>query len=458
VAAESVFNTIVGTKSKHFQGGGLPSVVSSVMAEMNPEIVNATFVNAVTANAATVNATMLETRNMANRLYLDWNATAPMRGEARKALLAALEAIGNPSSIHAEGRLARRLVEEAREHVAALVGAEPQNVVFTSGGTEANMLVLSPGDGSPARRIDRLLVSAVEHPSVLAGGRFPAPLVERIPVSAHGLLDIAALERRLATLAAEGAARPLVSVMLANNETGVLQPLPAIADAVHRAGGLMHADAVQAAGRIPLDINAMSADFLTISGHKIGAPKGVGAVIKRARRLELVPLVTGGGQERGARAGTENVAAIAGFGAAAVAARRNMAVEAARMRQLRDRLEEGLRAATPGAVVFGAGVERLPNTTLVALEGIKAETAVIAFDLEGVAVSSGAACSSGKVAPSHVLAAMGVAPDLARGAIRVSLGSATTENDVESFLRAWIGVSGALLNRAGGRNVQAAAV
>jgi cysteine desulfurase len=235
--------------------------------------------------------------------------------------------------------------------------------------------------------------------------------------------------------------------MVANNETGAVQPVSAIADLVHQAGGLLHVDAVQAAGKIPCNINALGADFLTLSGHKIGAPKGVGALIRRERALELAPLITGGGQERGSRAGTENVAAIAGFGAAALAASRSFEVDATRMRQLRDRLEQGLRATTPTVVIFGAEVERLPNTTLLTLPGMKAETAVIAFDLEGVAVSSGSACSSGKVAPSHVLAAMGVGSDLARGAVRVSLGAATTENDVERFLRAWINVSGALLSK-----------
>ena len=382
---------------------------------------------------------------MTERLYLDWNATAPMRAEARAAFLAAQDVWGNPSSVHAEGRAARRLVEEARENVARLVGAETQNVVFTSGGTEANMLALASGDGTRGRRFDRLLVSSVEHPSVLSGGRFPAARVEKLPVSADGLVDLEALARRLGDASGQGPV--FASVMVANNESGVVQPVADIAGLVRQAGGLLHADAVQAVGRISCEINALGADLLTLSGHKIGAPKGVGALVKRERAIELVPLVTGGGQERGSRAGTENVAAIAGFGAAAAAVLREQEAEAARMRQLRDYLEEGVRAATPTAVIFGAGVARLPNTTLVALPGTKAETAVIAFDLQGVAVSSGAACSSGKVAPSHVLAAMGVAPDLARGAIRVSLGPTTTKNDIERFLRTWINVSGALLNK-----------
>ena len=379
-------------------------------------------------------------QTMTERIYLDWNASAPLRQEARAAALAALETTGNASSIHLEGRAARRLVEQAREKVAALVGAEPRGVVFTSGGTEANMLALVPATGETAR--DKLLVSAIEHPSVLAGGRFPARAVERLPVTARGEVDLAALERRLAAL--EG--RALVSLMLANNETGVVQPISQAARVVHAAGGALHVDAVQAAGRIPCDINALGADLLTLSGHKIGAPKGVGALIGRAGALNLLdPLIKGGGQERNLRAGTENVAAIAGFGVAAAAAREGLGTERARMAALRDRLEGRLQAASPEVVIFGAAAERLPNTTLFAAPGMKAETAVIAFDLEGIAVSSGAACSSGKVQPSHVLAAIGVPAQLARAAVRVSLGPSTTEAQIERFIEAWIKVSGALV-------------
>jgi cysteine desulfurase len=379
-------------------------------------------------------------QTMTERIYLDWNASAPLRQEARAAALAALETTGNASSIHVEGRAARRLVEQAREKVAALVGAEPRGVVFTSGGTEANMLALVPATGETAR--DKLLVSAIEHPSVLAGGRFPARAVERLPVTARGEVDLAALERRLAAL--EG--RALVSLMLANNETGVVQPISQAARVVHAAGGALHVDAVQAAGRIPCDINALGADLLTLSGHKIGAPKGVGALIGRAGALNLLdPLIKGGGQERNLRAGTENVAAIAGFGVAAAAAREGLGTERARMAALRDRLEGRLQAASPEVVIFGAAAERLPNTTLFAAPGMKAETAVIAFDLEGIAVSSGAACSSGKVQPSHVLAAIGVPAQLARAAVRVSLGPSTTEAQIERFIEAWIKVSGPLV-------------
>ena len=379
---------------------------------------------------------------MTDRIYLDWNATAPLRPQARAAALAALDSSGNPSSVHAEGRAARRLIEEAREKVAALVAAEPRNVVFTSGGTEANMLALTPASGPDGKAPDRLLISALEHPSVLAGGRFAAAAVQRVPATGDGRIDLAALADALAAL--EGR-RALVSLMLANNETGVVQPVSEAARLTHEAGGVLHVDAVQAAGRIPCDINAIGADLLTLSGHKIGALKGVGAVVRRDAAVPFpAPLIRGGGQERGARAGTENVAGIAAFGAAAAAALVDLGAEAGDMRALRDRFEAGLRSASPDIVVFGAGAERLPNTTLFALNGMKAETAVIAFDLEGVAVSSGAACSSGKVQPSHVLAAMGVPPELARAAVRVSLGPTTTQSEIDRTIQAWIRISSSI--------------
>jgi cysteine desulfurase len=379
---------------------------------------------------------------MTDRIYLDWNATAPLRPQARAVALAALDSSGNPSSVHAEGRAARRLIEEAREKVAALVAAEPRNVVFTSGGTEANMLALTPASGPDGKAPDRLLISALEHPSVLAGGRFAAAAVQRVPATGDGRIDLAALADALAAL--EGR-RALVSLMLANNETGVVQPVSEAARLTHEAGGVLHVDAVQAAGRIPCDINAIGADLLTLSGHKIGALKGVGAVVRRDAAVPFpAPLIRGGGQERGARAGTENVAGIAAFGAAAAAALVDLGAEAGDMRALRDRFEAGLRSASPDIVVFGAGAERLPNTTLFALNGMKAETAVIAFDLEGVAVSSGAACSSGKVQPSHVLAAMGVPPQLARAAVRVSLGPTTTQSEIDRTIQAWIRISSVL--------------
>jgi cysteine desulfurase len=371
---------------------------------------------------------------MPERVYLDWNATAPMRPEARAACVEALDVTGNPSSVHAEGRAVRRLVEQARAQVAALVGAEPGNVIFTSGGTEANMLALTPAMEVAADKAPRdlLLVSAIEHPSVGHGGRFPRHQVGAVPVTAAGVVDLDMLRRML-----KPGAHVLVSVMLANNETGVVQPIREVAEIVHAAGGLLHVDAVQGPGRVNIDMKALGADLVALSAHKLGGPKGAGALILREGLHIADPLIRGGGQERGARAGTENVAAIAGFGAAAEIARQNLVLEQRRMSELRNRLEASLRARSPDVIIFGAESARLPNTSLFAVPGMRAETAVIAFDLEGIAVSSGAACSSGKVQPSHVLAAMGVDRALARGAVRVSLGHSTTENEVERFLKAW---------------------
>lgn len=376
---------------------------------------------------------------MSERAYLDWNASAPLRLEARAAMMAALDQVGNPSSVHHEGRTARHLVEQARERVAALVGAEPRNVVFTSGGTEANMMALSPALETPENRagFDRLMISAVEHASVRVGGSFASSEIEEIPATGDGMVDIGALERRLAELQRQGARPPLVSIMAANNETGVIQPVEAAAAVVHGAGSVLHVDAVQAVGRIPFDISGSGADVLTVSAHKLGGPQGVGALIKRSAALHLAkPLLRGGGQERGTRAGTENVAGIAGFGAAAASAMATMAADGERMRSLRDRLEAGL-AGGP-TVVFGRHAERLPNTSLFAAPGLRAETALINLDLDGFAVSSGSACSSGKVAASHVLAAMGVPENLSSGAIRLSIGPATSENEIDLFLKAWM--------------------
>jgi cysteine desulfurase len=377
---------------------------------------------------------------MPDRVYLDWNATTPLRPEARQAMAAAWEMAGNPSSVHAEGRQARRLVEDARAAVSAAVAARPQDVVFTSGGTEANALALTPGlrrgAGEPTRR---LLVSAIEHTSVLSGGRFSPEAIGTIQVTGSGLIDIDHLRKLV------GAGQPaLVSVMLANNETGALQPVGEVADIVHEAGGLLHVDAIQALGKIPFDIKVMKADLVTLSAHKIGGPKGVGALVLAEEVQGLEPLLRGGGQELGRRAGTENVAGVAAFGAAVRAAMASLEGDAARLRGLRDRLEAGLKQ-TPDMIVFSEDVPRLPNTTLFTVPGLKAETAVIGFDLGGIAVSSGSACSSGKVQPSHVLEAMGVGKELAQGAVRLSLGWSTTETDIDLALQAWRKLSDALL-------------
>ncbi len=369
---------------------------------------------------------------MTSRVYLDWNATAPLRPEARAAMVAALDCIGNPSSVHAEGRAARRIVEDARAAIAAATGAQPRNVVLTSGGTEANALALMPGVRRGASRpLRRVLVSAIEHPSVLAGGGFASEAMVAVPVTGTGTVD---LEQLRALLAETGPA--LVSVMLANNETGAIQPVAEIAALTHAAGGLLHVDAVQALGKIDCNINALDCDLLVVSSHKIGGPKGAGALILAEDVVLPAALIRGGGQERGRRAGTENVIAAAGFGAAVTATIAAMDADVSRMWQLRDKLEAGIKAVE-NTVIFAEGQPRLPNTTLFAAPGIKAETAVIGFDLEGVAVSSGSACSSGKVQPSHVLAAMGIPPALAGGAIRLSLGWLTTPEDVETCIQVW---------------------
>src|SRR6266849_9480025 len=296
---------------------------------------------------------------MADRVYLDWNATAPLRREAREAMTAAMDLSGNPSSVHAEGRQARKLVEDARAAIAGAVGALPRNVIFTSGGTEANALALTPGlrraSGPP---VQKLVVSAIEHASVLSGGRFPTEAISTVGVTRSGLLD---LERLRVTL--DGMPPSLVSVMLANNEAGAVQPVEQAAEIVHSAGGLLHVDAIQAFGKIPFDFNAMKADLVTLSAHKIGGPKGVGALVLAEGVLGLEPLLRGGCQERGHRAGTENVAGIAGFGAAARAAMGTREGDTIRLESLRNRLERGLRETT-GAIVFSGDVPRLPNTTL----------------------------------------------------------------------------------------------
>jgi cysteine desulfurase len=368
------------------------------------------------------------------RAYLDYNATAPLRPEARTAMVAALDATGNASSVHGEGRAARKIVEAARAEVAALVGAEAKTVTFTSGGTEANTTVLTPewSFAGKARRFDLLLHGATEHPSVTAGGRFAPGAIRAIPVNAEGVIDLAALKTMLAEGEGQGQ-RALVSVMLANNETGTIQPVTEVAEIAHAHGALVHADAVQAAGRTPINIAKLGVDALTLSAHKIGGPQGAGAIVRASDDWTFASLLTGGGQEKRHRAGTENVAAIAGFGAAARAATADLG-NAPTLAGWRNRLTD---IVGPKAVVFSATASRLPNTLCFAIPGLPAETLLIALDLAGVAVSSGSACSSGKVSPSHVLAAMKVPPALAKCAIRISLGWASTEADLDLFATAW---------------------
>jgi cysteine desulfurase len=348
---------------------------------------------------------------MRHDIYLDHNATAPLSAEVADAMCSALRQTGNASSVHAFGRRQRQRIEEARAEVATLAGVPAQNVVFTAGGTEANNLALR-GTGC-----ERVLVSAIEHPSVLQA----ADNAGQLSVTADGIVDLDNLKEMLAS----GSGRPLVSVMLANNETGVIQPIDRIAEIVGQAGGLLHCDMVQAAGRLTLDEFPVA--MASLSAHKIGGPQGVGALVFR-RHVDLAPVIRGGGQERGRRAGTENVAGIVGFGVAARLARQHLAANG-HIDRLRDAMEDRVRTVFPDAVIFGEAATRLPNTSCFAIPGLKAETQIMALDLAGIAVSAGSACSSGKVHESHVLRAMGVPSDLAHCAIRVSYGAGNDETD-----------------------------
>jgi cysteine desulfurase len=351
--------------------------------------------------------------------YLDYNATAPVRPEVADAVAAALGQTGNPSSVHQAGRAARRVLERARESVAALVSAPPAAVVFTSGGTEANNQALQSVIGPR-------LVSAIEHDSVLAA----APEAVRIAVDRQGVIDLGKLAEQLET------ARPaLVSVMLANNETGVLQPIGEVVAATRRHGALVHCDAVQAAGKIPIDVKELGVEFMTLSAHKLGGPQGVGALVF-GPGVEPKALLGGGAQERRWRPGTENLPGIVGFGRACELAMADLDWPA-RVGSLRDRLEAEIRAMAPEARVLGAGAPRLANTSCLTMPGVASQIQLIELDLAGIAVSAGSACSSGKIGPSHVLAAMGVAPEEAQSAIRVSLGWASTEADVDRLVAAW---------------------
>jgi cysteine desulfurase len=366
-----------------------------------------------------------------DRAYLDHNASAPLLEAARSAMLAALGIDGNPSSVHAEGRAARRLVETARRQVASLVGGRSDHVVFTSGATEAAATLLTPAwrMGRGPLRVSRLFVTAADHPCILCGGRFPAAAVTILAVDRDGLVDLAALDAALSAHD-QDSGMAMVAIHAANNETGVIQPMAEVGRIARAARALVVVDAVQAAGRIPLDISDGSADFLILSSHKIGGPKGAGAIVGASDLLMPLPLVPGGGQEKGHRSGTENVAAIAGFGAAAEEALAGL-VDMAAVAALRDGMETAIRAIAPGATIFGDRAPRLPNTTFFDLPGMKAETAQIAFDLAGVALSAGSACSSGRVGPSHVLKAMGQGDQAS--ALRVSIGRSTGEREISMF-------------------------
>ncbi|MEP9353178.1 cysteine desulfurase family protein [Xanthobacter sp. KR7-65] len=382
-------------------------------------------------------ATALGAAAVRTRAYLDHNATSPLRPQARAALVAALDAGGNASSVHAEGRAARTRIEAARAEVARLVGSPPRAVVFTSGATEAAALALHPAVeiAGRARPCQVLLASAVEHPAVLRGHRFADDAVEILPVDGAGRLDLDALALAIARHRATGR-RPMLALMAANNETGVIQPVAQAAALVHAADGIVFCDAVQAAGRIAVDMTALGADFLALSAHKLGGPPGIGALVAAGPDHRTAPLLSGGGQERSRRAGTENGPAICGFGAAASAARASLDAETVRLAGLRDRLERAVLASVAGAGVVASGVDRLPNTSMLTFAGLRAETLVIALDLAHLSVSAGSACSSGKVGASHVLAAMGLPDDEAAGAIRLSLGWSSTDADVDAVVTA----------------------
>lgn len=368
-----------------------------------------------------------------SRSYLDHNATTPLHPAARAAMVAAFEAYGNPSSIHAEGRAARAIIDDARRAVAALTDVGADDVIFTSCGTEALNIVLTPEmtrDGMPC---EYLLMGAGEHPAVLAGHRF-GERAETVPLDGDGVLDLGSLRSALDRLAGK---RVMLALQAANNETGVLQPVRAAAEMVHAAGGFVVCDAVQAAGKIACDIRSFGADALAISAHKFGGPKGVGALCFGPSAHHLSRgVVRGGGHERGLSAGTENIVGIAGMGAAGARAEHDRLAESGAVAERRQAVEAVIRATLPDAVIFGDGVERLPNTVCAAAPGYHAQVLLMNLDLNGVAISAGSACAAGKVKPSHVLTAMGVRPSLAASAFRVSLGWTTSDADIEAFASA----------------------
>lgn len=378
------------------------------------------------------------------RTYLDHNAGAPLLAEARDAMLAALARTGNASSVHAEGRAQRKAIEDARAVVAAHFDCAPRQIVFTSGATEAANHALCPRlsvAGSPVHA-SLLYASAIEHPCVLSGGRFLADSIRHLPVTEGGVIDLASLEAALGGHDHDAGA-PMVAIMLANNETGVVQPVAAIAQIVRANRGFLVVDAVQALGKLPFALADLGAHFVLLSAHKIGGPHGAGALVLADPAVRPEPLLKGGGQENYHRAGTENVAAIAGF-SAAVASLSDRLPQIERIRRLRDSIEDGLDTISREAgnrvgepVFFGAGEERLANTSCFAVAGVRAETALISLDLAGIALSSGSACSSGRITKSHVLAAMGVGDELASSALRLSLGWDSGETDAGRFLAAW---------------------
>ena len=369
---------------------------------------------------------------MTEQVYLDYNASAPLCMQAKQAMIAAMDVAGNPSSVHASGRAARKIVDHARRTIADLLGGDSERIIFTSGGTEANNLALNGLEDVT------VFTSAVEHPSVIEA----RPDAKRIPVDANGVIDLTALEEMLKD-ASEAEQKVLVSVMLANNETGVIEPVAKVGLLAREYGAKVHCDAVQALGRLPVDMGRLLVDMVSVSAHKIGGPKGVG-VLAIAPGVMLAPQIRGGGQEKYRRGGTENVIGIAGFEAAAKRAEANMA-KMADIAALRDRLETELASEAPELLIAGRGTERLVNTSCLILPGMPGETQVMALDLAGVAISSGSACSSGKVRESHVLKEMGV--DEPGSAIRVSLGLESTNEDIDTFVRVWSRMRGNVARR-----------
>jgi cysteine desulfurase len=350
-------------------------------------------------------------------IFLDHNATSPLRPQSLESIQNALSAPLNASSVHNYGRAGRRIVESARENIATLVGIPAPQIIFNSGATEGNNTVLKHFAE------DKILVSAIEHPAVLEA----APNAIKIPVTPDGIIDLNALEDLL-----KSEKPALTSIMAVNNETGVIQPIKEASDLVHRHGSLLHCDAVQAAGRININMQTLGIDFLTLSAHKIGGPQGVGALALGLCGITPT-LLHGGGQEKSARAGTENVAGIAGFGAAVEAALEALPTYTDKMRPLQDKLETALKT-TDGLIIHGENAPRSPNTTLFSLPGVGSETMLMALDLDGIAISNGSACSSGRVEASHVLKAMGQNNEIAAATLRVSTGWNTLASDIDTFI------------------------
>jgi cysteine desulfurase len=354
--------------------------------------------------------------------YLDYNATSPLKPVVKDTILSVIDQPGNPSAVHRFGRNAKLTIETARDRLAKSVNCRPDNIIFTSGATEANNMVMNHFHSHT------VLISAIEHPSILQ----TAPeSCQVLPVSSDGVLDLDALEAALKA----SPAPVLVSVMAVNNETGVIQPIAKIAKIVHQYDGIYHCDAVQALGRIELDIQALGIDILSLTAHKIGGPQGVGALISKAD-IDLMPLLKGGGQEKYKRAGTENVSGIAGFGMASMQAVKDID-EHQKLGRWRDRIEREIADYAPEVTFYSQNTDRVANTTMFSLAGIASDTQMINLDLSGIAVSNGSACSSGRVEPSHVLRAMGASEDQAASALRISLGWATEEDDINHFIQSW---------------------